>query len=145
LPHCNVTIVPFHLGDVGGEGARLVRVPQPTSNGSNGVVADEHTHVDGQTPILEASHRQRVTVAGRVHSMRVQPRAGVATLECTVNDGSGSMTIVFLGRREVPGLHSGARVIAEGVVGEHHGRLAMLNPRLELVAEPSVELPPSSH
>ena len=55
------------------------------------------------------------------------------------------MTVVFLGRREYPGLHTGRRVVVEGIVGEHHGRLAMLNPRLELLAEAYVEKPPSSH
>jgi hypothetical protein len=77
--------------------------------------------------------------------VRVQPRSGVATLECTVVDGTGSMTVVFLGRREFPGLHTGRRVVVEGIVGEHHGRLAMLNPRLELLAEAHVEKPPSGH
>jgi hypothetical protein len=67
--------------------------------------------------------------------MRVQPRSGVATLECTVAGETGPMTIVFLGRREYPGLRTGRRVIVEGVVGEHHGRLAMLNPRIELLAD----------
>jgi hypothetical protein len=147
LPHCNVTIVPFHLGDTREGGARIVgngHHPVPALAVQT-VLSDEHTHVDGQTPIVRADHRQRVTVAGLVHSLRVQPRAGVATLECTVIDNTGSMTIAFLGRREYPGLHSGRRVIAEGVVGDYHGRLAMLNPRLELLADPAVELPPTGH
>ena len=101
--------------------------------------------VEGQSPIWAAHHRQRVTIAGRVHAVRVQPRSGVATLECTIVDGTGSMTVVFLGRRDYPGLHTGRRVVVEGVVGEHHGRLAMLNPRLELLAEAHVEKPPSGH
>ena len=78
--------------------------------------------------------------------MRVQPRAGVATLECTVVADSGTMTVVFLGRRDIAGLHVGRIVRVEGVVGEHHGRLAMLNPRLELLADPNAhELPPTGH
>jgi amino acid transporter len=143
LPHCNVTIVPYHLADSRHGGARLVRpstpTPVPHGNGTSPGV------VDGSVAISTATHRQRVTVTGRVKSLRVQPRAGVATLECTVVDASGPMTVVFLGRRDYPGLHTGGRVTVEGVVGEHHGRLAMLNPRMELLADPNVEKPPTSH
>jgi hypothetical protein len=154
LPHCNVTIVPYHLGDAKGEGARLVHTqvngdhPKPKNGASarfRAELAADLSIVDGQSPIEVAQHRRRVTIAGRVHAVRVQPRAGVATLECTIIDGTGSMTVVFLGRRDYPGLHTGRRVVVEGIVGEHHGRLAMLNPRLELLAEAHVEKPPSGH
>ena len=155
LPHCNVTIVPYHLGDAKREGARLVHTqvngdhPDSLTNGAGAhlraELAADLAIVEGQSLIGAAQHRNRVTIAGRVHAIRVQPRSGVATLECTVVDGTGSMTVVFLGRREYPGLHTGRRVVVEGIVGEHHGRLAMLNPRLELLADAHLEKPPSGH
>ena len=77
--------------------------------------------------------------------MRVQPLAGVASLEVTIADASGSIVVVFVGRRRIPGIKPGARLIVESVVGEHGGRLALLNPMYELVAAPAHELPPSSH
>jgi hypothetical protein len=40
---------------------------------------------------------------------------------------------VFLGRRNVPGIEPGARIVAEGAVGSYQGRLAMLNPYYEFV------------
>jgi amino acid transporter len=128
LPHCNVTIVPYHLGTDREEGARLV----PHSAHLDG----EGEPVAGRSAIGRVAHRERVRVEGKVHAIRVQPRAGVATLECTIVDDTGPLTVVFLGRRDYPGLHTGRNVIAEGVIGEHHGRLAMLNPRLELLADP---------
>ena len=157
LPHCNVTVVPYHLGTSGG--AKLVTpiaktkaktrskakgkapgsAPRPTE------LSDDDRLADGQVPIAGTGHRDRVTIAGRVQAMRVQPRSGVATLECTVADATGTMTVVFLGRRELPGLHTGRNIVATGVVGDHHGRLAMLNPSIELLSELEHELPPTGH
>ena len=73
-------------------------------------------------------------VAGRVHSVRVPTRTDTANLECTLADGTGSILLVFQGRRQVPGLQQGARVVAEGMVGAWNGRSAMLNPDYELLA-----------
>jgi hypothetical protein len=42
--------------------------------------------------------------------------------------------VQFMGRRAIRGLTLGTRVVVEGVLGEHHGRVVMLNPRLELTA-----------
>jgi len=78
--------------------------------------------------------RGPVRVAGRVRSVRVQPRANVATLECTLVDPSGGITVVFLGRRSVPGIRLGTRMVVEGRAGSHHGKLAVLNPDYTLLS-----------
>ncbi len=68
-------------------------------------------------------------------SIRVQPLADVPTLECVLVDGSGeAITLVFLGRRSIAGLHSGTQLLAEGMVGKHQGKLAMINPAYELLS-----------
>jgi hypothetical protein len=56
----------------------------------------------------------------------------VATLEATLVDETGGITVVFLGRREVAGIHCGTRLAVEGMGGAHHGRLAILNPDYQL-------------
>jgi hypothetical protein len=57
----------------------------------------------------------------------------VPTLECVVADDTGSISIVFLGRRQVPGIEPGTRLVAHGMAGSHFGRLAILNPEYELL------------
>jgi len=78
--------------------------------------------------------RDAVCVSGRVRSIRVQPRADVPTLECVLDDGSGGLSVVFLGRRYVAGIHLGTMLTVSGRVGAHHGRLAILNPDYEILA-----------
>jgi hypothetical protein len=68
-----------------------------------------------------------------VRTVRVQPPAGTATLECVVQDDTGAMSLVFLGRSKIPGIEVGSRVRAEGVAGEHRGRLAIFNPVYQLL------------
>ncbi len=86
---------------------------------------------DGAMPIGETRWRQRAKVSGRVRSVRVQPWSGVATLECVLRDSTGGIVLVFLGRREVAGIRPGVHLVAEGMIGEHDGRLAILNPSYE--------------
>ena len=85
------------------------------------------------TPIASVVPRQRVRVAGRVKSVRVQPRAGAANLECVLSDGTGGILLVFQGRPKIAGIDPGARLVAEGMVGTWSRRPAMLNPSFELV------------
>jgi RecG-like helicase len=80
--------------------------------------------------------RQRVRLAGRVKSVRVQPRAGTSNLECVLTDGTGSVLLIFQGRPRIPGIEPGARLVAEGMVGSWGRRMAILNPDYELVAGP---------
>jgi len=91
----------------------------------------------GSTPIVPigtVAWREHARIRGRIRSMRVQPWANVASLECVVVDETGGLLLVFLGRRRVAGVELGRQVVAEGMIGEHRGYLAMLNPELELAA-----------
>ena len=89
--------------------------------------------VEGTQPIGTVQWRQRVCVAGRVRSLRVQPWAGVATLEAVLVDGTGGVSVVFLGRRQIAGIRPGAQLVIDGMVGAHAGRLAILNPDYRLL------------
>jgi hypothetical protein len=93
--------------------------------------------VAGTVAICDLEWRRHARVAGRIRSVRIQPWAGTPALECSLVDSSGEvLTIVFLGRREVAGIRNGTKMVVEGVVGAHRGRLAMLNPIYELLEVP---------
>jgi hypothetical protein len=71
-------------------------------------------------------------VRGRIQALRVEPLAGSPSLECTLVDDTGGVSLVFFGRPAIPGLEIGVSVTAEGVAIDHHGRLAIVNPTYEL-------------
>jgi RecG-like helicase len=86
-------------------------------------------------PMREATLRQRIHIAGKIRSLRGKTDKNAANLECEVTDGTGSLLLVFQGRRRIPGIAVGALLVAEGMVGSWSRRLAILNPDYELVAD----------
>jgi hypothetical protein len=136
LPHANVTTVPFHFDE-------RTPIVDPSSNGHkkarrNGkgkvatVVPVPASRIDGTTPIASVQWRQNVRVRGRIQAQRVEPLGGSPSLECTLVDDTGGVSVVFFGRRSIPGVAIGAVMTVEGMAIDHHGRLAIVNPLYEL-------------
>jgi RecG-like helicase len=92
---------------------------------------------DPEIPIAQVSYRQRACIRGRVRSLRVRPWGDNPTLEVVVVDDTGGLTLVFLARRHLAGVRPGTVLRAEGMVGAHQRRLAMLNPIYELEHVPA--------
>jgi hypothetical protein len=143
LAHANVTTVPFHFGT---RDKRRRRVPSRRSDRpaakTNRVAAPHRAASQGTTvradggvtPIGDVRWRQQVTIEGRVHTVRVQPTAGTHAFECVVEDATGAMSIIFPGRSHVAGIEVGTRLRAQGLAGEHKGRLTIYNPVYTLLA-----------
>jgi RecG-like helicase len=87
--------------------------------------------VDGTTRIAEVQLRSRAKVAGVVRRITVRPVEGYESLEALLSDGTGEIEIVWMGRRSIPGLSLGTRVVVDGVVGEARGQRRMVNPTFE--------------
>ncbi len=162
LEHVNATVVPYQLA--GGwwsnrrEWRRRTVEGAPPTHGQRAAdkAADREraaralSHREafgerarGTVPIGDVQWRQRVRVAGRVRSVRVQPRAGTSNLECLLADDSGILLLVFQGRRRIPGIQPGARLVVEGMVGDWARRQAILNPDYELIAGPEATHEPT--
>lgn len=88
----------------------------------------------GGTPCAELRDRTRTTVSGVLRTVTLRPRAGVPALEAELFDGSGTLSVIWLGRREIAGVEPGRRVTVEGLVSCIDGRSVMYNPRYELVS-----------
>jgi RecG-like helicase len=90
--------------------------------------------VPGAVPIAQAPMRVPVKLAGVVRRITVFPMEGNESLEAVVSDGTGEVTVVFMGRRVMPGLNLGTRVVVDGVAGEQRdGSRRMVNPKFEFV------------
>ena len=64
--------------------------------------------------------------------MTLRPRGGVPALEAELDDGSGVITVVWLGRRRIAGVGPGRAMTVEGRIGRQNGVPVMFNPRYEL-------------
>jgi hypothetical protein len=148
LDHVNATIVPF---DVRGELQDLRRIAGPAGGDSlhplrpdefsEGEEAEEKLdkkklgRVPGTTPIPSLQIRQRAKVAGRVRSVTVKPWGDTASLQVELTDDAGTMICVFLGRRQIPGVVPGCRIVVDGTVADVRGSMGMINPHYEFVPD----------
>lgn len=86
----------------------------------------------GGTPIASVPDRVRATLSGTVRTVTLQPVGGVLSLEAELYDGTGAVSLVWLGRRRIVGIEPGCGITATGVVALQGGRRVMFNPRYEL-------------
>lgn len=98
---------------------------------------DQHlreTFVDEQHgSIAEAPDRERVRLRGTLRSVTLRPRGGVPALESELYDGSGVVTVIWLGRRRIAGIEPGRTVEVIGRTGLQDGVRVMYNPRYSLM------------
>lgn len=88
----------------------------------------------GATPIEQTNDREIVHVAGTVRSVTLRPVGGVPALEADLYDGSGAVTVVFLGRRKVAGVIPGATMSVKGRLARGLGTAKIINPAYTLYA-----------
>ncbi|MGH8981146.1 MAG: amino acid permease [Acidimicrobiales bacterium] len=136
LEHVSATVAPFDVQQLLETRSRRARGSKEPVLASTATPLESSERkreprfvaVPDTAPIGSVEHRQRTRVAGRVRAVTVQSWTGTPTFECVLADGTGAITIAFLGRREIPGIEPGTKLIAEGTVGTHRGQLAILNP-----------------
>ena len=91
----------------------------------------------GAVPIQSCEDRQQVSLTGTVSTITIAPRAGHPALEVQLRDGSGSVTLVWLGRRQIPGIDPGRTLKVWGRISCHEGKRLLYNPRYELMQTPA--------
>lgn len=75
-----------------------------------------------------------VTVCGSLRSVTLDPTNALATVQAELYDGSGRIVLVWLGRREIPGIEPGRVLSATGRLTSCDGTPTIFNPRYRLLA-----------
>ena len=88
----------------------------------------------GAIPAEQCSRGQVVSVSGRLRTVAYTPRTNLPTLEADLYDGSDVVTLVFLGRRSIPGIEPGRQLTAKGRIAIREDRKVIYNPYYELEA-----------
>jgi hypothetical protein len=154
VPDSAATIIPFDVESrvhllharqaariAAGDGVEHGTVPpkskeQPTAAGTGAQLlagAPPAVTADGITAIAALSGGRKASVAGRVKTVSIRPVEDNCVFEATVADGTGSLTAMFYGRTNIPGVEPGARLRLDGKVSMRGGGPAMINPAYELL------------
>ncbi|WZH53870.1 MAG: OB-fold nucleic acid binding domain-containing protein [Nocardioides alkalitolerans] len=107
--------------------------------GREGQLVDQHTSdlrrdhgAIGRVTIAEAPDREPVELFGTLRAVTLAPRGGVPALEAELSDGTGVLTLIWLGRRSIRGIAAGRSISVSGRTGLQDGVRVMFNPRYEL-------------
>jgi amino acid transporter len=137
-----VASVPYQLPSA----ARVARSPDPLMGGR--LISDREVQHAAEVrheveeltkstglrcpPIAESQHRDRVQLAGTLRAVTTRPRGGSLTMEAELWDGTGRVNLIWLGRRDIPGVQPGRRIVVHGRLTSLHGERTIYNPSYEL-------------
>ncbi len=88
---------------------------------------------DGVVSIGEAPDRELVRLRGTLRTVTLRPRGGVPALEAELYDGTGVITVIWLGRRRIAGIGPGRALEVKGRIGTQDATRMLYNPRYELL------------
>jgi hypothetical protein len=74
-----------------------------------------------------------VRLTGTLRTVTLRPRGGVPALEADLVDGTGVLTLIWLGRRRITAIDPGRSLRVEGRISIQDGLRVMYNPRYELL------------
>ncbi|MFA7324827.1 MAG: OB-fold nucleic acid binding domain-containing protein [Candidatus Nanopelagicales bacterium] len=73
-----------------------------------------------------------VSITGTVRYVTLLPANAAPAFEIELYDGSGSTAVIWLGRRMIPGIIAGRRLLVTGRMTIINGRNTIYNPRYQL-------------
>ena len=88
----------------------------------------------GCVPVKDCRGGQRAEISGTIRALTLRPVGGVPALEAEVYDGTGTIKVVWLGRRRIVGIDPGRSLTVSGRVTSRGGDPVIFNPSYELHA-----------
>ncbi|UFU04802.1 OB-fold nucleic acid binding domain-containing protein [Ruania halotolerans] len=119
------------------------RVGQLLASQSELDAGQERLEVERQNtvPVSSCRNRQRVAISGVIRSVTYSPVSGAPELRAELYDGSGTIDLIWLGRRAIPGIDPGRRLRAEGMLSRtspERARPAIYNPSYRILPSQAV-------
>lgn len=90
------------------------------------------TELAGAQRACDCRCGEEVTMVGRLRSVEICPKDAMASLEAELFDGTEGVTLIWVGRRRIPGIEAGRRIKVRGRMAVRDGRKVLYNPYYEL-------------
>lgn len=117
------------------EGGYFSRLVHKLTSGVDQFDADElsqQSQAGGAQRACDCRSGEEVTILGRLRSVELHPSNDAGTLRADLFDGTQGVTLIWLGRRRIPGIEPGRTVKAHGRMAERDGEKVLYNPYYEL-------------
>lgn len=92
----------------------------------------EKSEAGGAKRACDCQSGEEVTMLGRLRSVELCPTNEAATLQAELFDGTQGVTLIWLGRRRIPGIEPGRTIKVRGRIAERDGQKVLYNPYYEL-------------
>jgi hypothetical protein len=86
----------------------------------------------GAQPARDCACGEEVEVLGRLRSVEFCPQDAAASLEAELFDGTEGVTLIWMGRRRIPGIEPGRTMRVRGRIAVREGRKVLYNPYYEI-------------
>lgn len=83
--------------------------------------------------INDCRDRQLVTIRGTIDALTQRSHGETPWLEAELSDGTGSVLVVWMGRREIPGIEAGRELVVKGRLSDVDDVRQLFNPRYQLL------------
>lgn len=93
----------------------------------------------GCDSVRDVAERRKVRLTGFISSMVIHPRSAAAAVEADLFDGTGTITLIWLGREKISGIRPGTRLEVTGFAANRGHHRVMYNPRYEILGLPGEE------
>lgn len=113
--------------------ARLTNRVANAAHEADAAELTEHSVAIGATRISDVVDRGLADISGEIRTLTLPPRGVVPALIGELFDGTGTVVLVWLGRREIRGIETGSRMRVRGRVTYRKGTATIFNPQYELV------------
>jgi len=94
----------------------------------------EQAEIRGSTLIDEIERGETIQVTGVVKTATIRPVNQVPAYEVEISDGSGSLIIIWQGRKHVAGIEPGTRLEVEGRITFLSGKPCLHNPVYKILS-----------
>ncbi|MGI9002186.1 MAG: OB-fold nucleic acid binding domain-containing protein [Pseudonocardia sp.] len=115
---------------------RMLRKLTSDVNELDADVLSEDAERSGAQRASECTCGQEVTVLGRLRSVEFCAQDADASLEAELFDGTEGITLIWLGRRRIPGIEPGRTMRVHGRLAVRDGRKVLYNPYYEICPAP---------
>lgn len=114
-------------------GRAVRRLTSSTDEYENDTLADL-AQASGCRTLNECRPGQEVRLQGRLSTVTLSPRASRRWLEGQMQDGTGVVTLVWMGRATIPGIEAGRMIQVSGRLARRGRDRVIFNPRYELLS-----------